>query len=233
MIILRDWVINYCLVTKLSDSFATPWTVPFQDPLSMGFPRQEYWSGLPLPSPGDLPDPEIEPVFPELAGRFFTTELPGKPKLLIHFSSVQFSRSVVSDSLRPHELQHTRPPCPSPTPEVHPNPCPLSQRCHPTISSSVIPFSSCPQSLPSIKILFYIFWIFGNKYADFGLPWWLRGKDSACNAGNVDSTPWSGRSPGEDNGNPLQYSCLGSSMDRGAWWAIVYPITKTWTWLSG
>ena len=61
-------------------------------------------------------------------------------------SSVQFSCSVVSDSLRPRESQHARPPCPSPTPGVHPNPCPLCQWCHPTISSSVIPFSSCPQS---------------------------------------------------------------------------------------
>ena len=61
--------------------------------------------------------------------------------------SVQFSRSVVTSSLRPHELQYARPPCPSPTPGVHSNPCPLSQWCHPTISSSVIPFSSCPQSL--------------------------------------------------------------------------------------
>ena len=63
------------------------------------------------------------------------------------FSSVQFSRSVVSNSLRPHELQHARPPCPSPTPGVHPNPCPSSQWCHPAISSSAVPFSSCPQSL--------------------------------------------------------------------------------------
>ena len=61
-------------------------------------------------------------------------------------SSVQFSPSVVSDSLRPHEPQHTRPPCPSPTPRVHPNPSPSSQWCHPTISSFVVPFSSCPQS---------------------------------------------------------------------------------------
>ena len=63
-------------------------------------------------------------------------------------SSVQFSRSVMSDSLQPHELQHTRPPCPSPTPGVHPNSCLSSQWCHPAISSSVIPFSPCPQSLP-------------------------------------------------------------------------------------
>ena len=63
--------------------------------------------------------------------------------------SVQFSRSVMSDSLQPHELQHARPPCPSPTPRVHPNPCPLCWWCHPTISSSVVPFSSCPQSFPA------------------------------------------------------------------------------------
>ena len=67
----------------------------------------------------------------------------------ITFSSVQFSHSVVSDSLRPHELKHTRPPCPSPTPGVYPNSCPLSRWCHPTISPSVIPFSSCPQSFPA------------------------------------------------------------------------------------
>ena len=61
------------------------------------------------------------------------------------FSLVQFSHSVVSDSLWPHELQHVRPPCPSPTPRVYPNSCPLSRWCHPTISSSVVPFSFCPQ----------------------------------------------------------------------------------------
>ena len=65
------------------------------------------------------------------------------------FSSVRFSRSVMSDSLQPHELQHARPPCPSPTPRVHPNSCVLSRWCHPTISSSVIPFSSCPPNLPA------------------------------------------------------------------------------------
>ena len=65
-------------------------------------------------------------------------------------SSVQSSCSVVSDSLRPYELQHSRPPCPSPTPGVHPNPCPLSWWGHPTISSSVVTFSSCPQSFPAL-----------------------------------------------------------------------------------
>ena len=68
----------------------------------------------------------------------------------VHFSSVasdQISHSVMSDSLRPHELQHARPPCPSPTPGVHSDSCPSSRRCHPAISFSVVPFSSCPQSL--------------------------------------------------------------------------------------
>ena len=63
--------------------------------------------------------------------------------------SVQFSRSVMSNSLQPRESQHARPPCLSPTLRVHPNPCPLCRWCHKTISSSVIPFSSCPQSLPA------------------------------------------------------------------------------------
>ena len=73
--------------------------------------------------------------------------LHNKPPL--NFSSVQFSRSVVSDSLWPHESQHARPPCLSPTPGVHSNSRPSSQWCHLAISSSVIPFSSCPQSLPA------------------------------------------------------------------------------------
>ena len=74
-----------------------------------------------------------------IAGRFFTSWTT---------SSVQFSHSVLSDSLRPHELQHARPPCPSPTPRVHANSRPSNRWCHPAISSSVVPFSSCPRSLP-------------------------------------------------------------------------------------
>ena len=98
--------------------FVTPWTVAHQTSLSMGFPRQEYWNAWPFPSPG-----------------------------LGVFSSVQFIRLIVSYSLRPHESQHARPPCPSPTPGVHSNSRPSSRWCHPAISSSVVPFSSCPQSL--------------------------------------------------------------------------------------
>ena len=66
--------------SAISDSFTTPWSVARQAPLSTGFLRQDYWSGLPFPSPGDLPDPGIKPGSPALAGRFFTTELPGKPE---------------------------------------------------------------------------------------------------------------------------------------------------------
>ena len=69
--------------------------------------------------------------------------------LFKHFSSVQFSRSVMSDSLRPHESQYARPPCSSPSPRVHSDPLPASPWCHPAISYSVVPFSSCPQSLPA------------------------------------------------------------------------------------
>ena len=74
------------------------------------------------------------------------------PSYLGHytFNLVQFNRSVVSNSLQPHELQHARPPCPSPSPGVHSNSCPSSQWCHSAISSSVIPFS-CPQSLPALQ----------------------------------------------------------------------------------
>ena len=84
-----------------------------------------------------------------LAGKFH-----GQKSLLtththVHFSSVQFSHSVVSDSLWPHESQHARPSCPSPTPRVHSNSHPSSRWCHPAISPSVVPFSSCPQSLPA------------------------------------------------------------------------------------
>ena len=85
--------------------------------------------------------------------KFFPTVLPGKPQNVLEsycFSNgAQFSHSVMSDSLWPHELQHTRPPGPSPTPVVHSDSCPLSQWCHPAISSSVVPLSSCPQSFPA------------------------------------------------------------------------------------
>ena len=80
----------------LSNSFAIPQTVAHQAPLSMGFPRQEYWSGLPFPSPGDLPDPGIKPKSPALAERFFTSEVPGKPKRVLG-KTYQWFGLVVGD----------------------------------------------------------------------------------------------------------------------------------------
>ena len=85
----------------------------------------------------------------------------------IKFNSVQFSRSVISDHLRPHELQHARTPCPSPAPGVHPNPCPSCQCCHPTISSSVAPFSSCCQSFPAPGS-FPVSWLFPSGGQSIG-----------------------------------------------------------------
>ena len=81
---------------------------------------------------------------------FDATQILEYIKAFVYLPTVsQFSCSVVSDSLWPHESQHTRPPCSSPTPGVYPNSCPSSRWCHPAISSSVIPFSSCPQFLPA------------------------------------------------------------------------------------
>ena len=80
---------------------------------------------------------------------FLRAAVKDKRHLDFQHSSVQFSHSVVSDSLRAHGLQPTRPPCPSPTPGIYSNSCPLSWWCHPTISSSVVPFSSCLQSFPA------------------------------------------------------------------------------------
>ena len=74
----KSRVIVHACVLSRSQLFVTPWTVAHQAPLSMGFSRQEYWSRLPFPSPGDFPDPGIEPMSPALAGKFFTTQPPEK-----------------------------------------------------------------------------------------------------------------------------------------------------------
>ena len=138
----------------------------------MRFSRQEYWSGLPLPSPVDHvlsksqtqlsdwtdTDTDTEPAIFSVSG--FLNKVTSLSQHLISgllaygavsrvsLDSVQFSHSVVSNSLRPHGLQHARLCCPSPTPSACSNSCPSSQWCHPTISSSIISFSSCLKSLP-------------------------------------------------------------------------------------
>ena len=97
----------------------------------------------------DIPYVWADPSPSKLKSWYITTAKICQTQLHRSFSSLQFSRSVMSDSLRPHESQHARPPCPSPTPGVHSNSRPSSQSCHPAISSSVIPFPSCLQSLPA------------------------------------------------------------------------------------
>ena len=155
------------LVTKSCLTLVTPWTIACQAPLSMRFSWQEYWSGWPFSSLGDFSNPGIEPGSPALLadslplshwevrlyliGYVCAVQEPGGKYVHEHIpgdNSVQFSCSVVSNSLWPHEPQHTRPTCPSWTPGVYPNSSPLSQWCHLTISSSVVPCSSCLQSFP-------------------------------------------------------------------------------------
>ena len=110
------------------------------------------------------------------------------------FSSVQFSHSVVSDSLWPHELQHARPPCPSPTPGVHSDSRPSSQWCHPAISSSGIPFSSCPQSLPASESL----GPHGLSATKLLCPWNFPGKNTGrgCHFLLQGISPTQGLNPG-------------------------------------
>ena len=107
----------------------------------MGFSRQEYWSGVPLPSPKEA---WTSPAKHNTSTTVTASELHEEVEL-----ANQFSHSVRTNSLWPHGLQHARLPCPSPTPRACSNLCPSSQWCHPTISPSVIPFSSHPQSFPA------------------------------------------------------------------------------------
>ena len=117
---------------------------------------QEYCSEVIFPSPGHLLDPGVKLVSLALVGRFFTTEPPEKPYRL-----ELFSHSVMSNSLWPHRLQNTRLPCLSPSPRACSNSCPLSQWCHPTILSSVIPFSSFLQSFSASRSLL-ISWLLAS-----------------------------------------------------------------------
>ena len=142
--------LSACMLSRFSCvwlCWATLWTIAHQGPLPIGFSRQEYWSGSSCLPPGIYPTQGSNPsLFWLLHWQVGSLPLvpPGSPKTLS-----QFLHSIMSNSLRSHRLQHTRLPCPSPTPGVYPNSCPSSQWCHPTISSSVVPFSSCHQSFPA------------------------------------------------------------------------------------
>ena len=151
--------------------FVTPWTVAHQVPLSMGFSKQECWSGLPFTSPGDLPDPGIQLKSPALQADFFT---------------VWASREVILLEVDCQSLLH----------------------------------------------LFGLIGFYIGPLSALGFPGGSDGKASACNVGDLGSIPGLGRSPGEGHGNPLQYSCLENSIDRGAWWATVHVVKKSLKWLS-
>ena len=125
---------------------------------------------------------------------------------------VQFSRSVVSDSLQPHGLQRARPPCPSPTPGVYSDSRPSSQGCHPAISSSVVPFSSCPQSLPASDSfpMSQLFACGGQSTGISALASFLPKKSDLLQNGLVGS-PCSPRDSQESSPTP-QFKSINSSV---------------------
>ena len=129
------------------------WTVACQAPLSVGFSRQEYWSGVGchafLKGIFQIQGSNLSLLWLMHCRWIIYCWSTREAQFLEIYISVEFSRSVVSSSLQPHGLQHARLPCPSPTPRASSNPCPSSQWCHPTISISVVPFSSCLQSFPA------------------------------------------------------------------------------------
>ena len=169
-------------------------------------------------------------------------------------SSVQFSCSVLSDSLWSHEPQHARPPCPSPTPGVHSNPCPLSRWCHAAISSSVVPFSSCLHTFPaSGSSRMSQFFASGGQRIGvsasasalpmniqdwFSLGWtgWIFLQSKGLSRVFSRTTVWKHHFFGDQLSlgsicTSLQYSCLENPMDRGAWWAAVHGVARSHTWL--
>ena len=100
--------------------------------------------------------------------------------------------------------------------------------------TSYLPNLLCVLSLPSLAFKYWSISLTRSRYFSLGLPWWLKGKESACKCRRHRFNPWSGRSPGEGNGNPLQYACLKkkNSMDRGTWQATTHETTKSWAQLS-
>ena len=181
---------------------ANPW-VACQAPLSMGFSRQEHWSGLPFSLQRYLPNPGIEPASsesPAFVGGFITTKPPGSRRVYGIYSSLKVTR---------HEKQE-----------------PLFQLENPKARKD-----PCPSSRVRQEFLFtYLFLLFrslidwmgptqhsGWKPALLCFPGGSDGKTSVCNAGDPGSIPGLGRSPGEGNGSPLQYSCLENLMDSRAW----------------
>ena len=150
----QHWNIHICCCVSSSVVSNSLWPHRLYSPLESsvhGILQARILERVTIPFSRGSSWPGDWTLFSCIAGRFFTVWAAREAQNIhsVQFSSVQFSSSVVSNSLRPHESQHARPPCPSPTPRVYSNSCPLSQWCHPAISSCVVPFSSCPQSFPA------------------------------------------------------------------------------------
>ena len=169
MCIKNTYPIGLCMLSFFDHVwlFATLWTIADQAPLSMGFSRQEYCSGLPCPSPGDCPYSEIQPVSlgpPALADRFFTTTSIWEAHTVVQFSSVAQLCLTLCD---PMDWSTPGFPVHHQLPEFTQS-CPLSQWCHPTISSSAVPFSSHLQSfLASGSYLVSQFFVSGGQNISF------------------------------------------------------------------
>ena len=184
-----------------------PWTVAHQAPLSMGFSRQEYWSGFPFPSPGDLPGQESNPGLPYCR------------QILYHLSHQGSPSSKESTCQCRRHKRHSSIPGSGRSPAGgHGNPSqyyclenPYGQK-----SLAVHRVTKCWTGLKQLK----------------GFPGGSDSKEAACNAEDSGLIPGLGRSPGERNGNLLQHPCLENSMDREAWWATVHGVAKSWAQLS-
>ena len=214
-------------VAKSCPTLATPWTAAHQAPLSMGFPRQEYWSGLPFPFLGDLPNSGIKPMSPALAGRFFfffflTTEPPGKP--LKHITTTKRPPSAKLPLLL-LVTPGRRTPRPSLRRAGCYQWCGSSEKLkesQSTVNLSGRNNTSCPATYGSYRI---------NKVDLWST---LRSLHSRIFTANPiwEIFKLQPNKSGEWNGNPLQYSCLENSMDKGAWWATVHGVTNSQTWLT-
>ena len=175
--------------------FVTPWTVTCQAPLSMGFFRPDYWSGLPLASPGDLPDPGIKPTSPALAGGFFTTEPLGK-SIYCHSGISNQDHSEIPRCTYDNEKRKEK-----------------GVKTRNTYCWQVLIFlfvycgkEHVTENLPLTSI-------FSTQSSGTGFPGGLDSKESACSVGDLCWIPGLGRSPGGGLGNPLQ--CSGLENPRG------------------
>ena len=199
----------------MSDS-ATTWTVACQAPLSMGFSRQEYWGGLPCPPPGDSPDPGTEPVscVPH-SGR----------QVLYHWATWFFNllqpTHLTLGSRWVNWFRYSRLGKPLAILCVH------STACTTLLKARALDSHHRQQKffIATLAFIPHLF-IYHHLPKDAGFPHTSVGKESDCSAGNPVSIPGLGRSLGEGNGNPLQYSCLENPMDRRAWQATVHGVAS-------